>query len=1561
LLTVVELRDAAGPEHGSPHLISSLANETEARTRSMDFAEAAPSRPVARLAGAAGFVVLGSLMAAAAVPGSGERLRRVGLPWHRPAVVVAYRVVVSSGNPVVKRGDPVTLTGYVERTDPRAAVPEAALLVFRDGAGSTERKLPMAGDGSGAFHVTRPSVSGDFEYRVEVGHAASDWHTVLAADPVELTDQTTAEINPPTYATTTPKKSVPAATELDGLQHSSALLTLKFNRSCATAFLDWRPESNGPTEVIPVALAADSLSGTATFAMTQHGVLRVVTINENSPRKLRSESVLAVRVTPDAAPRFEQVSGVTTGPRTVRPGEHVPITLTATDDLAVAKAEIEYAVGASNANTVRIPMPLAGLGTPRAQGRFVFDLAGKGSEGEVIRFRVRVADNRHLDAPKLDPQEAVYPPTGWAELKLSASAPPLEHQEIVGQRDAFRAALADALKDVKQATDDTDKVRTESANRNALALHHTVTLNAARDRARTAANTLHTAGRDAALTPELRPIAAAARDIADRTLKDADDQLRKSLSDVPTDRKPALNAAIKKLVEAADQIESLMERNARFAQDRLDGHKLDALAADQTALAEKAKPDGTPSDELAKLQQELLDRLRKLVADSPPLKTAAGATTGREALRLSREAKALAGMLRDLDRAAKQLTADSRRALLVSLSRAQAALADRAAAVLTQTATATRLAGVTPPKPEDFRRVADLLAQDRVIAALTELERLAQATEHVAEAFEKWAAERADAKLAAKQLALWQEDFRGRYAGAVRGTAFDRLPDPTKASLRLEQQAIRGLVDRLKLPPGDGVASARKSASTSVGQAVTVLAGDGKGADTAMTTAVKALNHLADAIPTLAERLTNSRKTLEGLRLEQESIAAAAADLTRTADPAFTTQLAKKLQGWHQRQQRQLPPLLALDLPGLESRQERIAVALKAAASDLEAGLAFDVFASQAWAKREFERLRSALDRAATVDDRADDLARRLTAAADALDPLAEPTTRQLEPVAAAFQDAQKQLASFVTPEAVALLHDARETVRVAESGIRDNTKADELKRRVRAASDALTKLAARLNGAEADADRLKRLAANRRQASEDGAKLRGKAYDPAASTDARNQLVRESEELAHTRVGAAAQLSKKKVVEQYERLRKHNEPDRPVALQKSLADALDELASQMADIAELTTGRDLTPPAVTPDPADAFLPSKPLADALRAFAKDERALRDAVNGVNGEVARRTKPSDADPLAAIEKKQRLLAADIGAFAKGLIAEKDMGAADAAGKAAESARLAADRLQVGATRAAKEPGESTAQRLKQLAATAGDRAWGKTATGLAARQEAIITEITAVLDNAANAAARQRARQEELAKQAFELGHMLDISAKNAPAGEAGSSLAEAAELARGAEKMLTDAGKAVQGEGEKVRAAAEKMLADAATKAAPQGDAGEPTAAADAVRQAEAAMRTAADQLGAKGDRPAAEQSMRQAADLLNRAAKSAVGSPSPPPPEGSPNAASQSNGNTGAGTSATTTGDLTPTLPENWGANWGNLPGDVKGKIMQDLKARFGDDYARVIKLYFEQLAEKK
>src|SRR5437763_3150541 len=308
----------------------------------------------------------------------------------------------------------------------------------------------------------------------------------------------------------------------------------------------------------------------------------------------------------------------------------------------------------------------------------------------------------------------------------------------------------------------------------------------------------------------------------------------------------------------------------------------------------------------------------------------------------------------------------------------------------------------------------------------------------------------------------------------------------------------------------------------------------------------------------------------------------------------------------------------------------------------------------------------------------------------------------------------------------------------------------------------------------------------------------------------------------------------------------------------------------------------------------------------------------------------------------------------------------MTAADAAAKAAEPAKLAAERIRAGQVRTARDAAELAVGWLRQLAASAGARPWGKAAADLVAKQDAVLHGIAGLLDDPSAAAAQQKARQEELAKRAAELAHLLEQAARPLPADDpAGAALREAAKLAGAADGKMSDAAKkaadGMPADAEKLRAEAEKLVADAAAKAGsasgmPMVPEADPTAAAAgaAVREAESAMRQAAGSI--PKDPSAAGRSMRQAADALNRAAK-ALGSPAGSSNGGSPG--SQSGGNPGATPAAGSSGDLTPVLTGELGAVWGDLPGEVRAKVMQDLQARYGEDFARAIKLYFEQLAE--
>src|SRR5262249_51803985 len=151
------------------------------------------------------------------------------------------RVVVTSGEPVVRRGGPVTLSAYAEKTAPRAAVPGEAGFVVRDAPRAPGQQFPGAGDGSGAFHHTLARAAGDFEYRVEIGGAASDWLRVTVIDAAELAPGTTTEIVPPGYAGAL-RRAIPGFVDVEATQYGTAELKLKFTRAPAAAFFEWRAD-----------------------------------------------------------------------------------------------------------------------------------------------------------------------------------------------------------------------------------------------------------------------------------------------------------------------------------------------------------------------------------------------------------------------------------------------------------------------------------------------------------------------------------------------------------------------------------------------------------------------------------------------------------------------------------------------------------------------------------------------------------------------------------------------------------------------------------------------------------------------------------------------------------------------------------------------------------------------------------------------------------------------------------------------------------------------------------------------------------------------------------------------------------------------------------------------------------------------------------------------------------------------------------------------------------------------------------------------------------------------
>jgi hypothetical protein len=110
-------------------------------------------------------------------------------------------------------------------------------------------------------------------------------------------------------------------------------------------------------------------------------------------------------------------------------------------------------------------------------------------------------------------------------------------------------------------------------------------------------------------------------------------------------------------------------------------------------------------------------------------------------------------------------------------------------------------------------------------------------------------------------------------------------------------------------------------------------------------------------------------------------------------------------------------------------------------------------------------------------------------------------------------------------------------------------------------------------------------------------------------------------------------------------------------------------------------------------------------------------------------------------------------------------------------------------------------------------------------------------------------------------------------------------------------------------------------------------------------------VQQAREQLGSDAAR--AVQSMQQASQSLAQAARRAQQSLA------GPSAAAARPGTTPAPGTGTALG-LPVIVPGSEQARpWGELPGELKTRLVQDLRSRYGEDYAEVIRRYFERLAD--
>lgn len=1392
LTTSVELADGNDDFHGAPELIADLMRDTEARTRGLNFLPSVSSKSAGRAVGAAVAVLALVLCPAVVWPGQyADLVQRFFRPWVTPP---AFAIDAAPAESFAARGRPLTLTAHLTPIRHAVRAPDVCTLV-QIAADGKQTTTPMPADKEGGYSaIVTPGA--DFSYRVETGPDASPLYPVETVQPVDIAaDYPEITAKPPAYAEDTVESQITdGLVDLTILQNGTVRFDCKFTRPAVAAFLDWttpeKTEKDGAkvaavTTTHAIPLAADRQTGSVTLPAVESGKYALRLVAEHGVETPFPAHDVIVK--PDTAPEFKQVGkgGIAAPLRAVLPYDKVPLEFGVTDDVAVAKADVEYRVnrGAPTLN----PVAMTGLKTSKADAKTAFSLTDVNARpGDLIEYRLRVTDNL---PPEFGGPHVVYYPADHA-LTLRVAT----DKDINSLMGDIYARLDRIKENLKAEERGVYKTRNDSRDRGALTPAQADEVKELKKDNKDTENALQELAKVAEAAPSFQPLADLARDVADKEMKESGKALDNAAADhkTPAERESHFQNSEKQLDSALarlDQLRQLNEELARKAQAELE---LAKLADREKALADKAADlaakdpvkDPSAKDEAEKIkqdQQKTADELQRLTEENPALRKDLDEARAEQAADLAQRARELAKEQRDLATAQADTEKRQNAERFAELAKKQQELADKASELAKDTKAPSQATNTDPLKPEDAQRAADALKQGDPTEALKHQDQEAHDLDRVADQLAKAIDLAKDPREAARQLARLEEAVKQKALEEITKQN-DRQPLAERLKpLQAEQKAIARATERLSVPADKKDAQEdKKQAEEHTATAVEALKQQNwKWIADLTERAKQELNRLADKLPSLEQRKDQALREVAKLRQQQDEIAKKAEQAAEQAhnadpkDPKAKEQIAQQLTEAARKQADAAQELSKLDAPNQEARQEKAENALNNALKDLMDGRKQNLAASQQDAKRQLQRLEQALKGEKPVDEKAAELAQKqkdlaAVTAKEASDPKTTPEQKQ------ALKQQQQQIAqeakNLDAPEAPQRKAEASEAADKAAKAAEKDPTAAEAQKDMQQAAHKLDDLAKQLNGRESEAARAQRLAEKQAEASAEARHQAEKNPDapPDAAAQAKEKQIADEAKQLHA--GDEAQAEKQRATDALQKAQDAKPRDQAKA-QREAADALHDLADKLA-------GRDNAADKANELAREQHDLAKETADpeAGKQNADDAKKAADQ----QAEIAHQQERLDAKGAADAHKDA---AEKANAAAKALDKANDPAAAkDAVAKAAE----AADKL-------AQELGkEQTAQRPDHPTESAKPTDSPRQAAEHLAQQQRQLAQQTQQAQDQKNQHPGEAGKQaaQKAMQQVAEKQKQLNEQASHLPADQAQKALEQAHEAMAQAEQAL---------------------------------------------------------------------------------------------------------------------------------------------------------------------------
>jgi len=1533
LTGTVALLGGKVPAHGSPALIAALAERAAAEATTVDPARASSWHPAA-LRLACGLLALGMLAAPLRIwPATyGTLARRFLMPWAAVDRVGRLVLTVSPGDRVMAIGAELTVTASVRARFEDDTVPEGAWLEWSADGEAAGQRVAMAGQpdpesttavasasSARAFAVALPGLARSISYRVESGSATSRWYRITAVEPPAVAS-IEARVEPPAY-TKLPVTRTRDAARIVAFEGSRVTLDIVPSRPVRSIELEWPAETGKPAgeRKVTASLASGGKSGSVTVVAEASGPYTVALRDENEIAS-RPQNPGRLVVRPDAPP-VVAVRGME-GLKEASRDDSLVAVVAARDDIAVASVELHYEIERRGSND-DVPEPghvvvsLPGLGSRSARGEALLALEPLGLKtGDQLSYRVRVADNR--PAPR-------GPNVVWSSvrsLSIVDAAEPIRVRQGQARRAAVRTrldlvkkAVAADGREIEQLRQAADSVRRgngiwDEARQRALDEREAA--------ARSGKERIELLARDLADIPQLRPQARSARQIAEVEAEAVRAVLDKARREDDAARRLAdLEQAAGRLGAVNERLEDLGRKFGELGSTEAGLRRLRELAQRQQRIAASVEATGDRAllDRLQAQQIAVRRDLDALLMRAPELRSSVLDARTQEAERLAAAARALAERQREESRTATDLSKQGR--ALKDLADAQRALEDDARRLALEVDQPLAENGRGRLNADAIRQAAEPVergdleqARERLEGAESELRRLARDLEDVP----------ADPKALAGRLARRQDalnrdvdealgSIRGKTSSAQEKAAFAAR---IKALTQREQEIARltktiqppaGKEGKNRFPEG----AARDAVQKTARAALILPSQKAQEIDGRKQEARQALDRLANELPDPWRRQEPARQKFDEARRISNEVANEIAQHLRETDPRPdrpSTTAGAALE-------------LARRLHDTADKQSRAVTALE----EMEAEL-----------RIEPQRARAA---------------RRARALAGALRDLRDP--------------AKREWARAVLPGVEAEAHAAMDRLEQKQNG---RVPADDLAAELLDDARQLEREAAVTKPGEPARDRAEQAAAGLRLA---GALRNLDAPDaPLAQAEA----VRQAERAARALAGPQAKTNARAALHA------------AVEAGQALADQLADRQSPRDRAAALARAeRALDDPEVQADPAQAAERQRAIAGELARLPFEpgkKAAAADRVDHAAALAGRAARPDDDQPALGRPSPAALAAARASAAA----------ALDAV------AGLPDRPPQVRAQPAAKPP--VAAQLDPELSMGPGHVA---AAHDLARRERRIRERLQSILGQRVDPQQAIRRESIALARELADLRERIRPFSDRAENAEqeavqhfgahAPQAMQQGVEhLAQGHPQLAHEAQRRSAEMVERGAAHAEDLVAalraqrrEAGSEAEPAPDREGGPRRESRIGEARDAMRQAASQLGQARDpdqgsraMPAARQSMREAARALLAAAAasevtSLAGEPGPADPDaGANDSALTSAANPGGsprdpesrpgGKAEPDLTELQALIRRRTGRAWGELPGHLRTEILQMAAGRYREDYARLIQLYFREIA---